>query len=94
MDANEFKKSLLQKMVNVKMDDLKVGHFYPLRYLFFDFREMFDVSDDFYKDMLFEMNKEGLIKIEKNGFKELDRYSIFITCKGVKYLLEDKEDKV
>ena len=94
MDANVFKKSLLQKMVNVKVDDLNIKNFYPLRYLFVDFREKFDVSDDFYKNMLFEMNKEGLIEIDKNGFKELDRYSIFITCKGVKYLLEDKEDKV
>lgn len=90
MDVNKFKKSLLQKMVNVKIDDLKVKHFYPLRYLFFDFRGMFDVSDDFYKGMLFEMNKEGLIEIDKNGFEELDRYSIFVTRKGVEYLLKDK----
>ena len=90
MDVNECKKSLLRKMVNVKINDLNWKDFYPLRYLFFDFREMFDVSDDFYKDMLFEMNKEGLIKIEKNGFKELDRYSIFVTREGVEYLLNAK----
>ncbi len=90
MDANVFKKSLLQKMVNVKVDDLNIKNLNSLRYLFFDFREKFDVSDDFYIEMLFEMNKEGLIEIDKNGFNKLEQYSIFITSKGAKYLLEDK----
>lgn len=90
MDVNEFKKSLLQKMVNEQIDSLDIKNYYPLRYLFFDFREMFNVSDDFYKEMLFEMNKEGLVEIDQNGFKDLSRASIFATRKGVEYLLKNK----
>ena len=86
MTADEFKKALLAKMIRTTKDILKDEHYNLVKYGFDDFKDAFDVSEDFYTETLLEMRHEGLITIDLNGYEDLSRSIISATTKGIEFL--------
>lgn len=81
---------LLEKMVNVKVDELGDIHYTALNFLFTDFVDLLKLDMDDYINFLKNMRHEGLIEIDLNGYKEITSSIIRATTIGMQFLNDNK----